>query len=117
MKAGRDNMSRLDINVGFRIRGLRESMRYSREEFAERAGLSSNFLYEIESGKKDFSADTLKKICCALNTSSDYLLFGTNPQIEQINSLLIRLDENQIKLLTGFVIVMIESKPDGKIKT
>ena len=36
--------------VGNRIRLLRERKRYTRENLAEKAGISSKFLYEIEIG-------------------------------------------------------------------
>lgn len=64
------------IQVGKRIRELREVQNYTRDVFAEKIGISSKFLYEIETGKKGFSAKTLSKISKELSVSSDYLLFG-----------------------------------------
>ncbi len=40
--------------VGNRIRELREMHNYTREGMAEMVEISPKFLYEIESGKKDF---------------------------------------------------------------
>lgn len=65
-----------DVYVGERIRSLREKKNYSRQELAERTGLSAGYLYEIESGRKRFSADTLCKIAEALSASCDYIMFG-----------------------------------------
>ena len=65
-----------DIHVGERIRELRETQNYTREAFAEKAGISAKFLYEIEIGKKGFSADTLSRIAKALSVSCDYIMFG-----------------------------------------
>lgn len=62
--------------VGNRIRSLREAKRYTRENLAEKAHLSAKFLYEIEIGAKGFSADTLCKLAEALETDTDYILFG-----------------------------------------
>lgn len=64
--------------LGFRIYCLRKEKGYSRETLAELADISSGFLYEIEVGKKGFSALTLKLLSNALNVSSDYLLFGSS---------------------------------------
>lgn len=66
----------LDIHVGERIRELREAQNYTREAFAEKICISAKFLYEIETGKKGFSADTLIKISTALSVSCDYILYG-----------------------------------------
>ena len=65
-----------DIHIGERIRELREIQHYTREVFAEKVDISSKFLYEIETGKKGFSADTLCRIAQALSVSCDYIMFG-----------------------------------------
>lgn len=58
-----------DARIGERIRELREIHNYTREAFAEKVDISAKFLYEIETGKKGFSADTLGKISIALSVS------------------------------------------------
>lgn len=61
---------------GLRIRELREMHGYTREEFSEMADISSKFLYEIETGQKGFSADTLYRIAKAFSVNCDYILMG-----------------------------------------
>ena len=65
-----------DIHIGERIRKLREERKFTREALAEKADISAKFLYEIETGKKGFSADTLCKISRALSVSCDYIMLG-----------------------------------------
>uniref|UniRef100_UPI004056E34E helix-turn-helix domain-containing protein n=1 Tax=Agathobacter sp. TaxID=2021311 RepID=UPI004056E34E len=65
-----------DIRIGERIRELRELQSYTREAFAEKVDISAKFLYEIETGKRGFSADTLGRISVALSVSCDYIMFG-----------------------------------------
>ena len=62
--------------AGERIRQLRKQRRYTREQFAEIADISSKFLYEIETGQKGFSADTLYRIAKGLSVSCEYILTG-----------------------------------------
>ena len=69
-------MSLFYKNAGYRIRELREMNRYTREQFAEAADISPKFLYEIETGQKGFSADTLHRIAKALSVGCDYILSG-----------------------------------------
>lgn len=69
-----------DEHVGERIRSLREKRNYSRQKLAELAGLSTGYLYEIESGRKSFSADVLCRIAEALSTSCDYIMLGRKVQ-------------------------------------
>lgn len=69
-------MNSLYEAAGARIRKLREVNRYTREEFAEIAEISPKFLYEIETGQKGFSADTLYRIAKGLSVSCEYILSG-----------------------------------------
>lgn len=69
-------MKKLYYEAGARIRSLREERHYTREYLAELANISPKFLYEVENGQKGFSADTLYRLAKALNTNSDYILFG-----------------------------------------
>ncbi len=63
-------------HAGERIRDLRETQHFTREAFAEKVDISEKFLYEIETGKKGFSADTLCRIANALSVSCDYIMLG-----------------------------------------
>lgn len=63
--------------IGKRIRGMREFQKLSRERLAESANISTQFLADIETGKKGMTVATLKKICAALHTSADSIVFGS----------------------------------------
>lgn len=62
--------------VGNRLRRVRTQLALTREQFAEQAGISPQFLAEIENGKKGMSAETLFKICNQFDLSADYILLG-----------------------------------------
>ena len=68
----------MDFNteVGWRIKMLRESRHYTREQLAELAEISAKFLGEIENGRKGCSARILYRIALALDVDADYLLTG-----------------------------------------
>lgn len=73
----------LDNNtVGGRIKYLRLTRKMTREELAEAAEMSTSFLYEIETGKKSFSAYTLDHLAQALNLTTDYILHGDENEVE-----------------------------------
>lgn len=77
-----------NVIVGERIKGLRLERKMTREELAEAADLSVSFLYEIETGKKSFSAYTLGNLSRALNVEADYILLGKIE--EKVNGVLSR---------------------------
>lgn len=80
------------IQVGARIRELREIQNYTRETFAEKVDISAKFLYEIEVGKKNFSAATLCRIAKALSVSCDYIMFGEDTEHRSAEKLLCVLE-------------------------
>lgn len=65
-------------NAGKRIMMERMKKGYSREALAEGASISSKFLYEIETGRKGFSAEVLCHISQALQVDCNYILYGDN---------------------------------------
>ena len=69
-----------NLEIGERIRELREIQSYTREGLAEKVDISAKFLYEIEVGKKGFSADTLCRISKALSVSCDYIMYGEDKE-------------------------------------
>ena len=71
--------------IGKRIKSLREASGLTREELAEKAEISSKFLYEVEKGIKGLSADTLLKISKTLSCSCDYIMTGELFEREQID--------------------------------
>lgn len=79
---------------GLRIRTFREYQKLSREKLAEKADISTQFLADIESGKKGMTVVTLKKLCRALCVTADSIVFAAerNPEdnkeiIAMINTL------------------------------
>ena len=66
----------LNVAVGERIRTMRESSHLTREQLAEQANISIQFLYDIENGAKSMTVPTIINIAAALCVSTDYLLLG-----------------------------------------
>lgn len=69
-------MINLYKSAGERVLLTRVMRGYTRETLAELAEISPKFLYEIETGKKGFSALVLHNLCKALNVDCDYILTG-----------------------------------------
>ena len=80
-----------NIEIGERLRGIREGMKMSRENFSERIDITDSFLGQIERGERALSVKTLKKVVRYTGISADYLLFGKdskNETIQKINNIL-----------------------------
>lgn len=97
----------LNKQVGIRIKKLRKEKSLTRENLAERAEISTQFLADIEAGNKGMSSTTLYKLCIALCVSSDYLLFGNEADECGIVDIIKLIPDNQQnnvkKILSAFV--------------
>ncbi|MBU2702693.1 transcriptional regulator with XRE-family HTH domain [Sporomusaceae bacterium BoRhaA] len=66
------------MNIGLKIKALRNERGYTLKQVADAAGISVSFVSEIERGKRNPGLDNLHNIARALGVSSDFILAGTN---------------------------------------
>ena len=100
----------MDLSVmGLRIKSVRLENKLTLEKLSEKLGISRNFLWEIEAGRKAPAIQTLFKIGKELNISLDYIL-GLSPtaaklsldkddDISKIEYLLNSLTSHEVKIL------------------
>jgi transcriptional regulator with XRE-family HTH domain len=62
--------------MGKRISKRRKELGMTQEDLAEKAGLTSQTVSTAETGAKALRPQNIVKLCRALDTSADYLLFG-----------------------------------------
>lgn len=62
--------------MGYRIRELREAMKMTQEELADKSGVSRGTISALENGSmRNTTSKTLLKLAQALNTSVDRIFF------------------------------------------
>lgn len=57
----------LNVLVGLKIKHIRQSLKYSQEEFAWKLGIHRTYLGQIERAEKNISIKNIEKICKALD--------------------------------------------------
>lgn len=67
----------LNVEIGKRVRVIRELQKKTREQLAEIAEISPQFLFEIETGRKSMKAQTIINLAKALGVTTDYILTGS----------------------------------------
>ncbi|HPR18778.1 MAG TPA: DUF4065 domain-containing protein [Candidatus Cloacimonadota bacterium] len=92
-------MADFNVQIGMRIKKLRERTGLSQEQFAMKLGLRREAVTNLESGKRKATAEELLKISQVLNISVDVLF---NP--EKDISVILEKEENPL-----------ESKPEMRI--
>lgn len=111
----------LKLAVGLRIREIREALKMTREQFSEMCGLSTSFLFSVETGAKTITAVTLEKICTAAHVSPTYIIQGresgyeTDVVLEMLNELDPRAKGHAVRILKEYLDAVRESeKEKGK---
>lgn len=69
-------MTNNKIEIGKRIRNFRTANNLTQAQLAESLDISTNFISEVETGKKNISLDILCRLCQCYHLSADYILFG-----------------------------------------
>ena len=92
-----------NIDVGSRIRKIREYQGKTREQIAEAADISSQFLFYIETGRKSMTAKTIVNLAKALNVSIDYMLLGCITPTAKIVNELEGLPPDKLSLAEQFI--------------
>ena len=79
--------------MGKRLADRRKELNLTQEKLAEKVDVSLQTISNIELGKKAVRPDNLAKLCCELDVTSDYILFGKRSKkqldilIKEISSL------------------------------
>lgn len=66
--------------IGYRMRKERESLKLTREKFAEIVDFSPLYIGQLERGERQMSLIALVKISNCLHVSTDYLIYGNETE-------------------------------------
>ena len=95
-----------NVEIGNRIRSIREDMSMSREKFSEMIDISEVFLGQIERGECSLSIKTLTNIVAFSGSSADFILYGNNDPnsyINKINRMLKHCSNNTLELIYNLI--------------
>lgn len=70
------------IEIGKRIKEIRTTRRLTQQKLADETGIDVTLISKYETGKKEIGLDNLKRICEALSTSLDYIIYGKGKPIK-----------------------------------
>ena len=97
------------MNVGERLKELREKSGYTVNKLANMAGISQSYLRDIELGNKNPTVETLSYFCDALNISlKDFFDTDNNEISPPLMTAISGLSDEQQKKLAEFLDSMIK---------
>ncbi|MBP2110285.1 helix-turn-helix domain-containing protein [Paenibacillus silagei] len=108
-----ESKTELVKRIGERIRRLRKEMNLSQEQLAERSGLHTNYVGQIERGEKNLTLETLEKVVTGLNISLEELFRYIGPMeqkdaLSQIIELLVERPSEDHKMALSILKSVLE---------
>ncbi len=91
--------------MGQRILLRRKALKITQEELAERIGVSTQMISNLELGKKAIRPENLAKICGALTISADFILNGANTKttVDKTAEKLLQLSAKELKIVNDML--------------
>ena len=91
--------------MGQRIMIRRKSLRMTQEEMAEKLGVSTQMVSNLELGKKAIRPENLAKVCSVLGLSADFILTGldTRTAVDTVAENLIQLSAEELRMISGMI--------------
>lgn len=86
------NNSSLNSSIGSRIQQSRKASGLTQMVFAEKIGVSTQYISDLERGTVGASVTTIIKICDILDVPADYILRGIDPSTNQPVELFLELN-------------------------
>lgn len=98
--------------MGQRIMVRRKSLRMTQEELAEKLGVSTQMISNLELGKKAIRPENLAKVCTVLELSADFILTGTDTKtaVDAVAEKLILLTAEELQMIRDIIDYMNRQK-------
>lgn len=99
-----------------RIVQLRKDRGWTQEEFAEKMGISKNYVSLIENGKKVPSDRLVSDICREFNVNEDWIRYGKEPKKppDKLSTYLGQIKKGDEDFIKELIEVYMELDPDSK---
>ena len=101
--------------MGERIYLRRKSLKLTQEELAEKIGVSTQMISNLELGKKAIRPENLINICAVLNISADYVLSGSesNSLVDEVYEKLNNLSSDELNFINQMIDYINKRKQTG----
>lgn len=99
-------------DMGQRIMVRRKALRMTQEELAEKLGVSTQMVSNLELGKKAIRPENLANVCAVLELSADFVLTGssTNTIVDAVAEKLTQLTVEELRIVCDMVDYMNSKK-------
>ena len=98
--------------TGQRILVRRTALRMTQEEMAEKLGVSTQMISNLELGKKAIRPENLAKVCELLGLSADFVLTGTNTKtaVDAVAEKVNKITSEEFQMVSDMIDYMSKKK-------
>lgn len=101
--------------IGKRIQSARKSKNLTQEYLAEKMGVSSNYISNIERSRSKPSIDTLVDICNVLEVTADYVLLDSvyaskEMMVDEIAEKLKKCSDKNIRIISSIISTILQEQ-------
>lgn len=91
--------------MGQRIMIRRKALRMTQEELAERLGVSTQMISNLELGKKAIRPENLVRVCEVLELSANFVLTGSNTKtaVDAVAEKLTQLTAEELQMVSDMI--------------
>ena len=91
--------------MGQRIMVRRKALQLTQEELAERLGVSTQMISNLELGKKAIRPENLARVCEILRVSADFILTGMDARtkVKEVAEKLLQLTDGQLLMVSDMI--------------
>lgn len=91
--------------MGQRIMVRRKALQLTQEELAERLGVSTQMISNLELGKKAIRPENLARVCEILQVSADFILTGMDARtkVNEVAEKLLQLTDGQLLMVSDMI--------------
>lgn len=91
--------------MGQRIMVRRKGLQLTQEGLAERMGVSTQMISNLELGKKAIRPENLSRLCGILQVSSDFILNGVDARtkVNEVAEKLLELTDGQLLMVSDMI--------------
>lgn len=99
-------------DMGQRIMLRRKSLQMTQEALAEKLGVSTQMISNLELGKKAIRPENLAKVCVVLELSADFILTGasTKTAVDAAAEKLLQLTPEELQMVSDLMDYMNRQK-------
>lgn len=103
-----DNSRKAEVELGMRLREIREGLHYTQSQFAEALSIDVSQYKRIEKGESRITVDKLRKLYADFQIRPDFLLLGEESNSNEMKYIFVNASKEQRQEMIAYFCAYIQ---------